>query len=197
MTPRSGSAQTPLSSKSNKLQRVFPSPSQTPFARLVIIASPSAQVPDYKSGRPAFTTSLAQIIPLSIAPTHPWRLSPNTHCNGGLKNAVDSAKDGLPRRLWVGTFGSNTDGFGSEMRTNVDKCVRYMCDSVPVWIPGSEFEICYDEFCHQVLWPCLHYAVPDAPNTKFFYESASFKQCRSVDRHFADILSRTTTKATS
>ncbi|KAI6107095.1 glycosyl transferase [Pisolithus croceorrhizus] len=49
----------------------------------------------------------------------------------------------------------------------------------------------------QVLWPCLHYAVPDAPNTKFFYESASFKQCRSVDRHFADILSRTTTKATS
>ncbi|KAI6167813.1 hypothetical protein EDD17DRAFT_863745 [Pisolithus thermaeus] len=37
---------------------------------------------------------------------------------------------------------------------------------------------CYDEFCFQVLWPCLLYAVSDAPKTKFFYESASFKQYR-------------------
>ncbi|KAI6167839.1 hypothetical protein EDD17DRAFT_1535457 [Pisolithus thermaeus] len=77
--------------------------------------------------------------------------------------------------------------------------MRYMCDSVPIWIPDSEFETCYDEFCHQakvsyiitlrVLWPCLHYA--------FFYESASFNQYRSVSQHFAGILSRTTTKVTS
>lgn len=26
----------------------------------------------------------------------------------------------------------------------------------------------------EVLWPCLHYAVPDAPKTKVFYESSSF-----------------------
>ncbi|THU81934.1 hypothetical protein K435DRAFT_465544 [Dendrothele bispora CBS 962.96] len=28
------------------------------------------------------------------------------------------------------------------------------------------FEGAYDEFCHQVLWPVLHYAVPDAPRTR-------------------------------
>ncbi|KAI6107101.1 glycosyltransferase family 20-domain-containing protein [Pisolithus croceorrhizus] len=65
---------------------------------------------------------------------------------------------------------------------------------------------CYDEFCFQagslafimflevflytvqVLWPCLLYAVSDAPKTKFFYESASFKQYRSVNQHFTDII---------
>ncbi|KAI6100782.1 hypothetical protein EDD16DRAFT_1731632 [Pisolithus croceorrhizus] len=52
-------------------------------------------------------------------------------------------------------------------------------------------------FCHQVLWPCLHYAVPDAPKTKFFYGSVSFKQYRSLNQHIADVMSRTTTKATS
>ncbi|KAI6096220.1 glycosyltransferase family 20-domain-containing protein [Pisolithus sp. B1] len=119
----------------------------------------------------------------------PWHISPNTHCNGGLKNAVHSAKGKLPRRLWVGTL--NTDGFRSEMRMNIDKRMRDMCDSVPVWIPDGEFESCYDEFCHQqvhVLRPCLYYAVPDAPKPKHFYENASFKQYRSVNQRFADVI---------
>ncbi|KAI6107103.1 hypothetical protein EDD16DRAFT_1623990 [Pisolithus croceorrhizus] len=74
-----------------------------------------------------------------------------------------------------------------------------MCDSVPIWIPDSEFETCYDEFCHQAshsmaLSPlCSSRCTKD----KFFYESASFNQYRSVSQHFAGILSRTTTKVTS
>lgn len=40
----------------------------------------------------------------------------------------------------------------------------------------------------QVLWPCLHYAVPDAPKTKLFYESASFKQYMSVNKRFAEVI---------
>ncbi|KAH7882668.1 glycosyltransferase family 20 protein [Phlebopus sp. FC_14] len=119
---------------------------------------------------------------------YPWHIAPNSHCNGGLKNAVDSVKERLPHKLWVGTLGSSTDSFGSDMRANVDKRMRDMCSSVPVWIPDGEFESCYDEFCHQVLWPCLHYAVPDAPKTKLFYESASFKQYMSVNKRFAEAI---------
>lgn len=40
----------------------------------------------------------------------------------------------------------------------------------------------------QVLWPCLHYAIPDAPKTKFFYESASYSQYAAVNKRFADAI---------
>lgn len=63
-----------------------------------------------------------------------------------------------------------------------------MHSSLPVWIPDAELESCYDEFCHQVLWPCLHYAVPDAPKTKLFFESAAFKQYAAVNKRFADAI---------
>ncbi|KAI6134394.1 hypothetical protein EV401DRAFT_2204424 [Pisolithus croceorrhizus] len=136
----------------------------------------------------------------------PWHLSPNTHCNGGLKNAVDSAKDRLSWRLWVSTLGSNTYSFGSGMRIIIDKRMREMCGNAPVWIPDGKLESCYDEYCHQaslfvyiavlrgflytleILWPCLHYAIPDAPKTKYFYDNASFKQYRSVNQHFAYVI---------
>jgi trehalose 6-phosphate synthase/phosphatase len=39
-----------------------------------------------------------------------------------------------------------------------------------------------------VLWPALHSAVPDAPKTKMFYESASYKQYVAVNQRFADVI---------
>ncbi|OBZ75031.1 putative alpha,alpha-trehalose-phosphate synthase [UDP-forming] subunit [Grifola frondosa] len=104
-----------------------------------------------------------------------WHVESNPHCNGGLKNAVESVGDRMKRKLWVGTLGTNTDGFRESLRRSMEWRMRDECNSLPVWIPDAEFEGCYDEFCHQVLWPCLHYAIPDAPKTKAFYESASFK----------------------
>ncbi|KAH0834220.1 glycosyltransferase family 20 protein [Lanmaoa asiatica] len=104
------------------------------------------------------------------------------------RTPVDSVKDRLTQKLWVGTLGNSTDAFSPDLRDSVDTRMRELCGSVPVWIPDAEFESCYDEFCHQVLWPCLHYAVPDAPKTKLFYESASFKQYMSVNKRFAEAI---------
>ncbi|KAH9915312.1 glycosyltransferase family 20-domain-containing protein [Fomitopsis serialis] len=117
-----------------------------------------------------------------------WHVESNPHCNGGLKNAVESVGVRLKRKLWVGTLGVNTDGFRESLKRNMEWRMRDECDSLPVWIPDTEFVGCYDEFCHQVLWPCLHYAIPDAPKTKSFYESASFKQYEAVNRRFADAI---------
>ena len=115
-------------------------------------------------------------------------MEPNPRGNGGLKNAVDSVGQRMKKRLWVGTLGTCTDNFSPALRQDIDKRMLAQRDAVPVWIPDAEFQSCYDEFCHQVLWPCLHYAVPDAPKTKNFYESASYKQYVAVNKRFADAI---------
>ncbi|EPS95484.1 hypothetical protein FOMPIDRAFT_141689 [Fomitopsis schrenkii] len=117
-----------------------------------------------------------------------WHLENNPHCNGGLKNAVDSVRNRLKRKLWVGTLGVGTDEFRESLKRNMEWRMRDEADSLPVWIPDAEFASCYDGFCHQVLWPCLHYAIPDAPKTKSFYESESYKQYEAVNRRFADAI---------
>ena len=131
----------------------------------------------------------------------------NPRGNGGLKNAVDSVDDRIRKKLWIGTLGTCTDGFDEDLRQDINSRMLAQRSSVPVWIPDAEFESFYDEFCHQVclsfffrvsvgnsrsfdqvIWPCLHSAVPDAPKTKFFYESASYKQYVAVNQRFADAI---------
>lgn len=82
-------------------------------------------------------------------------------------------------------------------------------DSLPVWVSDTDFSGCYDSFCHQVrigstlllsvkphnsmsqvLWPSLHYIIPDAPKTSVMYESSSFVQYKAVNEAFADAVAR-------
>ncbi|KIL62946.1 glycosyltransferase family 20 protein [Amanita muscaria Koide BX008] len=120
-------------------------------------------------------------------PDSQWHFVDNPHSNGGLKNAIQSVQK-LKNLLWVGTLGANTDNFSEALRKDIDVKMMDEKTSLPVWIPDDEFAKFYDQFCHQVLWPCLHYAVPDAPKTKLFYESASWKQYVAVNRRFADTI---------
>ncbi|THH21691.1 hypothetical protein EUX98_g8296 [Antrodiella citrinella] len=124
----------------------------------------------------------------SYTHSQPWHVESNPHCNGGLKNALESVQGRLRTKLWVGTLGTNTDKFKESLKRNMEWRMREEHESLPVWIPDSDFAGCYDEFCHQVLWPCLHYAIPDAPKTKSFYESGSFKQYVAVNQRFADAI---------
>ncbi|KAJ3754916.1 glycosyltransferase family 20 protein [Lentinula raphanica] len=123
-------------------------------------------------------------------------IAPNPHVNGGLKNAIDSVAAAMMRaygqsnefsRLWIGCLGSKTDNWSLKLREKVEEALPRQEGGVevPVWVEDDDFEGCYDEFCHQVLWPALHYAVPDAPKTRLFYESASYKQYVSVNWAFA------------
>ncbi|KAI0033040.1 alpha-trehalose-phosphate synthase [Vararia minispora EC-137] len=116
-----------------------------------------------------------------------WHIDHNPHCNGGLHNAVMSIDSRLRHKLWVGTLGGHTDSFKEPLRRSIDRRMAEH-DSLPVWIPDDEFTKYYDEFCHQVLWPALHYVVPDAPKTKYFYESSSYKQYVAVNQRFADAI---------
>lgn len=62
----------------------------------------------------------------------------------------------LRKKLWVGTLGTCTDGFGEAVRHDIDARMLMEQNSLPVWIPDAEFQSCYDEFCHQV--GCMRFA---------------------------------------
>ena len=79
-----------------------------------------------------------------------WHIESNPQANGGLYNAVRSVGSRIRRKLWVGTLGSHTDSFKDNLKRSIDKRMFEKAESVPVWIPDSEFQKCYDEFCHQV-----------------------------------------------
>ncbi|KIJ47269.1 glycosyltransferase family 20 protein [Sphaerobolus stellatus SS14] len=118
-----------------------------------------------------------------------WHFEPNPQGNGGLYNAVASVESTfLRRKLWVGTLGTATDGFDTGVRRQMDRRLREDANSVSIWLDDSEFSGFYDTFCHQVLWPALHYAVPDAPRTKVFYESSTYQQYVAANRKFADTI---------
>ena len=116
-----------------------------------------------------------------------YHVEPNSHGNG-LTNAVNSLEGRLRRKHWVGTLGTNTDLFKDALRLDIDHRLAEEYDSSPVWIPDDEFTQYYDNFCHQVLWPCLHYVVPDAPKTQTVYGGSGYEQYVSVNQRFADTI---------
>ncbi|KAI0059794.1 UDP-Glycosyltransferase/glycogen phosphorylase [Artomyces pyxidatus] len=61
-------------------------------------------------------------------------------------------------------------------------------DSQAVRIRDDEFVEYYGMVCHRVLWPYLHYVVPNVPEIKFFYESKSFGVYVKVNQMFADAI---------
>lgn len=135
----------------------------------------------------------------------PWEIQPSFHGNVGLHKAVASVSDLITEKKWIGILDLPTDDMAEDMRKDVDEKLN-LVDNVPVWIQDEEFTGCYDVFCHQVcvlylmymtsrlpcyeqvLWPSLHYAIPDAPKTKVFYESSSFAQYKAVNQKFADTI---------
>ncbi|KAF8512946.1 alpha-trehalose-phosphate synthase [Hysterangium stoloniferum] len=126
----------------------------------------------------------------SESPTSTWHFEPNPQGNVGLYNAIASVSGGsmVRRKLWVGALGTATDAFDSKVREQVDVKSRDENNSIPVWIDDNEFSGFYDTFCHQVLWPCLHYAIPDAPKTNVFFESSSYAQYEACNQKFADAI---------
>lgn len=117
-----------------------------------------------------------------------WTFAPNPHANGGLQNAVKSVEETLSRKTWIGVLGNSTDAFDADFRHSIDQKLKTAYDSIAVWVPDAELSGCYDGFCHQVLWPTLHYAVPDAPKTKSFYESNTYAQYVALNEKFAEAI---------
>ncbi|KAG8760617.1 hypothetical protein FRC14_002463 [Serendipita sp. 396] len=162
----------------------------------VSISTSGLAVPDPNSSEPS-TPMIRRLSRKQSKPTinltltresslGPWEIETNPNANGGLHNAVKSIEHDFKQgKHWVGVLGPETDDISLEMRRDIEERMSDR-DSIPVWVKDNDFSGCYDDFCHQVLWPSLHYIIPDAPKTKVMYESSSFIQYKSVNEAFAD-----------
>jgi trehalose 6-phosphate synthase/phosphatase len=107
--------------------------------------------------------------------------------NGGLKNAINSSlEDGIVRDFtWLGTIGIPTDELSDSTKLKITKKLREEYHSESVLPSDFTFQGHYKNFCKQILWPTLHYQIPDNPNSKAF-EDHSWDYYRELNQLFAD-----------
>lgn len=121
----------------------------------------------------------------------PWSIVPSIKGNGAMKNAINTAvlENIIPHRhvKWVGTVGIPTDEIPENILANISDSLKDKYDSYPVLTDDDTFKAAYKNYCKQILWPTLHYQIPDNPNSKAF-EDHSWKFYRNLNQRFADAI---------
>lgn len=118
----------------------------------------------------------------------PWKIVPTDKGNGGLKNAVYTAvreKTITDPVSWVGTVGIPTDEIPNDISEKITETLEKEFNSNAVITDDITFKSAYKNFCKQILWPTLHYQIPDNPNSKAF-EDHSWNFYKNLNQQFAD-----------
>ncbi|TKY86038.1 hypothetical protein EX895_004863 [Sporisorium graminicola] len=113
----------------------------------------------------------------------------NPSANGGLINAVKSIERERLRagKLYVGTPALSTEGWlgPAEKRQLEQKYIKER-SSMPVWLEDDDFDLSYNRFCKQILWPTFHYTSPTSKGLDNEHEA--FRAYWEVNRRFADAI---------
>ncbi|CAI1615769.1 hypothetical protein SEUBUCD646_0M00470 [Saccharomyces eubayanus] len=121
----------------------------------------------------------------------PWSIVPSIKGNGAMKNAINTAV--LENIIahhhvkWVGTVGIPTDEVPENILGKISDSLRDDYDSYSVLTDDVTFKAAYKNYCKQILWPTLHYQIPDNPNSKAF-EDHSWKFYKHMNQQFADAI---------
>ena len=124
----------------------------------------------------------------NIFGTAPWSIVPSPKGNGGLKNAVSTAlleKTVVEPVTWVGTVGIPTDSIPKSTLNAICEELGKNFHSRAVVTDDLTFKGAYKNYCKQILWPTLHYQIPDNPNSKAF-EDHSWNYYQHLNQLFAD-----------
>ncbi|KAK9474355.1 glycosyltransferase family 20-domain-containing protein [Dipodascopsis tothii] len=90
--------------------------------------------------------------------------------NGGLRNAIARAE--AEGRRWIGTLGMPTDALDAETKAAITAALENDYENTP----GH-----YTHYCKEILWPTLHYQIPDNAKSKA-YEDHSWAFADTVVR---------------
>ncbi|KAJ5981931.1 hypothetical protein N7451_012031 [Penicillium sp. IBT 35674x] len=120
-----------------------------------------------------------------------WTIETAEQGNGGLRNAVRSAKDAgyLGDMMWVGTMGMPTDALAQHTRLEIAEKLEDEYDSLTVFVNDGDFDGHYTHFCKTILWPVFHYQIPDNPKSKA-YEDHSWIYYVKLNQAFADRIAK-------
>ncbi|CCK71387.1 trehalose 6-phosphate synthase/phosphatase complex subunit KNAG_0G03290 [Huiozyma naganishii CBS 8797] len=118
----------------------------------------------------------------------PWSIVPNEKGNGALKNAMfigTNEKTITDEVEWVGTVGIPTDEIPPDISTAITNKLKDEFNCTAVVSDDVTFKGAYKNFCKQILWPTLHYQIPDNPNSKAF-EDHSWNYYKDLNQLFAN-----------
>lgn len=118
----------------------------------------------------------------------PWSIVPCEKGNGALKNAINIAskeKTLTDDVYWVGTVGIPTDELPIDISNKIIKTLKNNYNCHAVISDDVTFKGAYKNFCKQILWPTLHYQIPDNPNSKAF-EDHSWNYYCDLNKLFAE-----------
>ncbi|GAC72506.1 trehalose-6-phosphate synthase component TPS1 and related subunits [Moesziomyces antarcticus T-34] len=142
-------------------------------------------------GRRTSTASLDTVADDSVdVALPPFEFVPNPSANGGLVNAVKSIERERLRagKLYVGTPGLSIEGgwLGPTERRELEQKYMQERSSMPVWLEDDDFDLSYNRFCKQILWPTFHYTSPTSKGLDNEHEA--FQAYWEVNRRFADAI---------
>jgi trehalose 6-phosphate synthase complex regulatory subunit len=111
--------------------------------------------------------------------------------NGGLYNAIDAAVEAgiCEEKTWVGTLGCPVDVLEDHMKQNIAEKLESDHDCLTVYASDSDLNGHYEHYCKTILWPVVHYQIPDHPKSKA-YEDHSWVFYVKVNEAFADRIAK-------
>lgn len=120
-----------------------------------------------------------------------WTIETAEQGNGGLRNAVRSAKESgyLGDMMWVGTLGMPTDALAQWTRNGIAERLEDVYNSLTVFVNDCDFDGHYTHFCKSILWPVFHYQIPDNPKSKA-YEDHSWIYYVKLNQAFAERIAK-------
>lgn len=100
----------------------------------------------------------------------PWTIVPPDNGNGSLTKAVNVSIDSgiMDKAKWVGIVAMPSDDVSLRVKSEISQKLSADYDCEAVFPDDVTFEGHYKSFCKHILWPTLHYQIPDDPKSKAF-----------------------------
>lgn len=116
-----------------------------------------------------------------------WLAQPSKRANATVIKAVHSAEasGAICEARWVGTPAIPSDNLPKTVINEISKALSadYRCEAV--FPDDLTFQGAYNSFCKQILWPTLHYQIPDDAKSKAF-EDHSWGFYKALNQLIAD-----------